>query len=85
MQHSWALRGPENVRPRDLLKEIIALSLLEGLHVPVIVVIDSVEIARAALSFIILSHFRGLLFLVVVIVVILNIWELKICYSWFQC
>jgi hypothetical protein len=66
------------------LEEIIAFSLLEGLHVPIIVVIYSVQIARAALSFIILSHLRGLLFLVVVIVVILNIWELKICYSWFQ-
>jgi hypothetical protein len=83
MQHPWALGGAENVCSRDLLEEIIALSLLEGLHIPIIV-IDCVEIARAALSFIILSYFRGLLFLVVVIVVILNIWELKICYSWFQ-
>jgi hypothetical protein len=84
VQHSWALGGAENVCPRDFLEEIITLSLLEGLDIPIIVVINCVEIARAALSFIILSHLRGLLFLVVVIVVILNIWELKICYSWFQ-
>jgi hypothetical protein len=84
VQHSRALGGAENVRPWDLLKEIITLSLLERLHIPIIVVINSVEIARAALSFIILSHLRGLLFLDVVIVVILNIWELKICNSWLQ-
>ena len=72
------MRRPENVGARDLLKEIIALSLLEGLHVPiivvVIVVVDCMEIARTTLSFVILSHLRHLLFLDV-IVVALYIWK----------
>jgi hypothetical protein len=68
------LRRPKNVGARDLLKEIIALSLLEGLHVPIIVVVDCMEIARTTLSFVILSHLGHLLFLDV-IVVVLYIWK----------
>ena len=69
IQHSWALRGPENIGSWDLLEKIIAFSLFEGLHiVSVVVIIYCVQIARTALSFVILGQLRGLLFLVVVIV-----------------